>query len=964
MNKDSTLSVLSSPNSQALGGRIVVIGNGMVGHRFCEKISEYDSHRIYHLLVIGEEPRPAYDRLHLTDYFKDRSIEKLSLGSQDFYRERGISLLVGQKVVRIDRSCQTITTDQGISYPYDHLVFATGSTPFVPSIPGVNKPGVFVYRTIEDIEAILAYGAEVKTAAVLGGGLLGLEAARALRELGLETHVLELAPRLMPRQLDPIGSAILHETIVDLGVHVHLNVQLVSFEGETAVDRITFAHGKHLPVGMVVISAGIKPRDELARDAGLPLGDRGGIIVDDRLKTKDPSIYAIGEVALHRGVIYGLVAPGYEMADTLAKNLMGGDQAFTGGDLSSKLKLMGTDVATFGNPLQTTANTKVLLFEDQVHRVYKKLLIDTEQKILLGGILVGDAKEFTRFQFLSRSNARLSDGLEELGMIPGTPLSKPGDLPDEVQVCSCHSVLAGSLRGCVRNGTATLSDLKKATKAGTGCGGCIPVVTDILTAELRASGHEVRSILCEHFPYTRVDLFQIIAAKRIRTFGQLIKEHGTGHGCEICKPTVASIFASIFNEPILKKEHRPLQDSNDRFLANLQKDGTYSVIPRIPGGEITAEKLVTLGKIAKRWGLHTKITGGQRIDMLGAKLEALPLIWQALVSAGFESGHAYGKAMRTVKSCVGSDWCRFGVQDSTRMAIRVENRYKGIRSPHKLKSAVSGCVRECAEAQSKDFGFIATDKGWNVYVCGNGGAHPRHADLLVTNVDADTAIRLMDRFIMFYIRTADRLTRTSVWLDKMEGGIDRLRQIIVDDALGIAADLEQEMAALVGSYECEWAGVLRSPERLATFKTNSQTTPILHPISMPNHPGKSEQKWVRMAKVWELPTEGGLVTHFDEYEIALFRFPARNEWFAVDNLCPHQQQPVLARGILGDSKDCPKVACPLHKTCFDLRTGTCLTADLPALSTYPVKVEGDDVWVSIPAVAIAAPIGKTRMETS
>jgi NAD(P)H-dependent nitrite reductase large subunit/NAD(P)H-dependent nitrite reductase small subunit len=650
------------------------------------------------------------------------------------------------------------------------------------------------------------------------------------------------------------------------------------------------------------------------------------------------------------------------MADILAQNFMGAGKTFTGGDLSAKLKLLGTDVATFGDPFQVTATSKVFSFEDQIHRIYKKLLVDTAKKVLLGGILIGDTKDFARFQFLSRSNTQLSDEFDELAIFPGATSPTPADLPDEAQICSCNNVLAGTLRDCIRNNaSSSVNELKKSTKAGTGCGGCVPVMTDLLTSELRASGQDIRSALCEHFPYTRVDLFQIIAAKQIRTFEQLIKEHGVGHGCEICKPTIASLLASIFNEPILKKEHRPLQDSNDKFLANIQKDGTYSVIPRIPGGVITAEKLVTLGEIARRWRLHTKITGGQRIDLLGAKLDDLPDIWRALVSAGFESGHAYGKAMRTVKSCVGSEWCRFGVQDSTQMAIQIENRYKGIRSPHKLKSAVSGCVRECAEAQSKDFGLIATEKGWNIYVCGNGGSQPRHADRLVTDVDADTAVRLLDRFIMFYIRTADRLTRTSVWLEKMEGGINRLRQIIVEDALGIAADLENQMASLVKSYECEWAGVLRDPDKLATFRIQSPTLPLLQTKSEVGFEIHTNQEWVRMAKISELPNEGGIVTTLGPYEIALFHFPARNEWFAVDNLCPHKQQAVLARGILGDQNDCPKVACPLHKNCFDLRTGRCLTADLPAITTYPVKIEGDDIWVSIPAIANAMPSSERRM---
>jgi NAD(P)H-dependent nitrite reductase large subunit/NAD(P)H-dependent nitrite reductase small subunit len=920
-------------------GTLVVVGNGMVGHRFCEKLVEYGNG--YSVTVFGEEPRPAYDRVHLTDYFKDRSADKLAIGTQAWYAERGIQLLTGAPVVSIDKNGQRVATAGGGTFAYDSLVLATGSAPFVPPVPGGDKKGVFVYRTIEDLEGILAYAGNARRAAVIGGGLLGLEAARAVKELGLETHVIEVATRLMPRQLDGAGSALLEQSIRNLGVTVHIDRRITCFTGDAAVTGIELSDGETVEVDLIIISAGIRPRDELARKAGIEVGPRGGVVVDDQLRTSDQHVFAIGEVALHQGMIYGLVAPGYEMADVLAKTLTGQAATFTGGDLSAKLKLMGTDVASFGDPFVSNGNVRNLAFEDQIRGVYKKLLVDVSTRRLLGGILVGDTKDFTRFQYLARSASTLSETMDELAMSPGSSAGKDFALPDEAQVCSCNSVTAGRLRGCIREGSCSTTDeLKKATRAGTGCGGCMPVVTDILGVELKALGKAVRPRLCEHFAHTRQDLFQIIASKRIRTFADLIREHGQGSGCEICKPTVASILASLWNEPVLKDEHRTLQDTNDRFLANIQRNGTYSVIPRIPGGEITPEKLVVLGKVARKFDLHSKITGGQRVDLLGAQLEDLPTIWQELVSAGFESGHAYGKALRTVKSCVGSTWCRFGVQDSTAMAIRLEERYKGIRAPHKIKSAVSGCIRECAEAQGKDFGLIATEKGWNIYVCGNGGSHPRHADILAKDVDEETAIRYIDRFIMFYIRTADRLTRTSVWLDKMEGGIERLREIIVDDALGIAADLERDLQYLVDTFECEWTGVLRSPERRAQFTRYAKT-------ALPA-PAADERSWVALAKVSEVPRDGGIAARYGKTEIAIFNFATRGEWFASQNLCPHKRQMVLARGILGDMASKPKVACPLHKNTFDLRSGACLNGDLPALTTFPVKVEGDDVLVYLP----------------
>lgn len=927
--------------------RLAVIGNGMVGHRFCERLSDYDTTGAFEVTVVGEEPWPAYDRVHLTDYFKSRSVDALAIGTGAWYAAHGIRLLTGTKAVELERGGKRVSLASGEVLPYDVLVLATGSAPFVPPVPGVDKRGVHVYRTLDDLDGILEHAQRARRAVVVGGGLLGLEAARAVKESGLETHVIEVAARLMPRQLDNAASALLEQSIRDLGVTVHIDRRISGFVGEGAVSGVELSDGQVVEADLVIISAGIRPRDELARSAGLDLGPRGGIAVGNDLRTSDPAIYAIGEVALHGGIVYGLVAPGYEMADALAKSLTGTPSEFTGGDLSAKLKLMGVDVASFGDPFVSGPGVRVVAFEDQIKRSYKKVVIDTEKKQLLGGILVGDARDYTRLQYLSRSKVYLSDDYGEVGMAPGAPSGKL-ELPDEAQVCSCNNVSAGRLRACVREQDClTVEALKKTTRAGTGCGGCVPVVSDLLAAQLETLGKAVRPRLCEHFDHTRQDLFQVVASKRIRTFAQLLAEHGQGNGCEICKPTVASILASLWNEPVLKEEHRTLQDSNDRFLANVQRNGTYSVIPRVPGGEIPAEKLVVLGQVAQKYGLHSKITGGQRVDLLGARLEDLPDIWEELVAAGFESGHAYGKALRTVKSCVGTDWCRFGVQDSTGMAIRLEQRYKGIRAPHKLKSAVSGCIRECAEAQGKDFGLIATEKGWNLYVCGNGGSHPRHADLLAKDVDSETAIRYLDRFIMFYIRTADRLTRTSVWLEKMEGGIERLREIIVGDVLGIADSLEHDLQYLVDTYECEWAGVVRDPERRAQFKQYAASS-AAQPAPRKPAEGPGDRTWVRLAKVSEVPRNGGIAARYGQSEVAIFNFSARGEWFATDNLCPHKQQMVLARGILGNVGDTPKVACPLHKNTFDLRSGACLNGDIAGIATYAVKIEGDDVWVELP----------------
>jgi nitrite reductase (NADH) large subunit len=950
---------------------VLVVGNGMVSHRFCERMVEYDVERRCPLVVVGEEPRPAYDRVNLTTYFVHRSADALLLGTSKWYRDRRIDLRVGTKVTGVDRAGRRVTTGDGMVLSYDLLVLATGSTPLVPPVAGAGKGGTFVYRTIEDLDAILAYSTRARRVAVIGGGLLGLEAARAVVDSGLETHVVEVAPRLMPRQLDGPASALLEGTIRSLGVHLHVGKHITRLLGGAVVTGIEFSDGETLDADLVIISAGIRPRDELARAAGLEIGARGGVVIDDRLRTSDDRVFAIGEVAVHAGSTYGLVAPGYDMADVLARNLSGGDALFTGSDSSAKLKLLGTDVATFGDPFPPPGRSRVVCMEDQVRGTYKKLVFRDDRRELLGGILVGDTGSYGALLHLTRSKTVLSESLDELGLGPGAGQGASA-LPDDARVCSCNGVSANAIRMGIRDrGLSTLAQVQSCTRAGTGCGGCVPMVSDLLRAELEASGRAPKPVLCEHFAFSRQELFQIVAARRIRTFGQLLAEHGRGIGCEICKPAVAGILASLHNEPILDESHRTLQDTNDRFLANMQKNGMYSIVPRVPGGEITPDQLIAIGQVAKKYGLYTKITGGQRIDLFGARVEQLPDIWERLIAAGFESGHAYGKAMRTVKSCVGSTWCRFGVQDSTALAIRVEHRYKGIRAPHKMKCAVSGCVRECAEAQSKDFGLIATEKGWNVYVCGNGGASPRHADLLVADVEEDMAVRYLDRFVMFYIRTADRLTRTSVWLEKMEGGIEQLRRVIVEDSLGIAADLERDMQHLVDTYSCEWADAVRDPAKRALFRhfandpAGDDTVRLVsergqrRPASGP----KSEdaiaairrlpivrRQWVRIASVRDVPRDGGIAVRYGASQVALFHLASRGEWYATQNMCPHRREMVLARGIVGDQAGAPKVACPMHKRTFDLRSGACLSGEPLEIATFPVRVEGDDVLAELPPI--------------
>ncbi|MCP2326507.1 nitrite reductase (NADH) large subunit [Hamadaea flava] len=797
--------------------KVVVVGHGMVGQRFVEALAARDTTGEWQITVLGEELRPAYDRVRLSAFFDGVSAAELGIGDLP----DGVELRLGETVLGIDRTRRVVTTSAG-EYAYDKLVLATGSRPFVPPIAGADLPGVFVYRTLDDLEALQAYAEGRQVGAVLGGGLLGLEAANALRLLGLTTHVVEFAPRLMPLQVDDGGGAVLKGHVEGLGLTVHTGRACASVLGEAAVTGLTFSDGGSVDADLVVIAAGIRPRDELAETAGLALGPRGGFLVDAGCATADPDVYAVGECAALSldgadGRTYGLVAPGYAMAEVVADRIVGGDAAMTTPDTSTKLKLLGVDVASFGaadGPLD-------VVFHDGANGVYAKLLLSDDAQTLLGGILVGDASAYPTL--------RASLG----GPLPGPPIALlagdsagtagAGSLPGTAQVCSCNAVTKDAIVDAIRDGAADVPALKSCTRAGTTCGSCVPMLKSLLS---ECGVHQSKA-LCEHFAHSRQELYDIARVRGIRTFSELITAHGQGRGCDICKPVVASILASLTNGYVLDGEQAALQDTNDHFLANIQKDGTYSVVPRIPGGEITPEKLIVIGEVAKDFGLYTKITGGQRIDLFGARVEQLPQIWHRLVDAGFESGHAYGKALRTVKSCVGSTWCRYGVQDSVGLAVDLELRYRGLRAPHKIKSAVSGCARECAEARSKDFGIIATETGWNLYVGGNGGFRPRHADLLATDLSTEDLIRTVDRFLMYYIRTADRLQRTASWLEGLDGGLDHLRDVIIHDTLGLCAELDAAMAHHVGSYADEWKATLDDPERLARFVSfvNAPGTP-------------------------------------------------------------------------------------------------------------------------------------------
>jgi len=1041
--RQSAVHKTSQLNAEGDKKRVVVIGNGMVGQRFMENLIDLDVDKDKCTIsTFCEEPRAAYNRVKLTSYFETRDPSALTMTSEfdeegrtPWYEENNVELLLNDKVVSIDTEEKVITGASGKKVDYDVAVFATGSYPFVPPIPGKQRPGVFVYRTIEDLEAMLAYVKEnnVQSAAVIGGGLLGLEAAKAVADMKVESHIIEFAPILMCRQIDQGGHDALVGTIEEMGLEVHCGARTESFvgtDGSTDADnmspvaalRFSNEGWDDLPVQMVVVSAGIKPRDELARDAGtIDLGERGGIVVNEQMETNADGVYAIGEIALYNNFIYGLILPGYDMAGVCAKIVaekelgieMDNDEvpAFTGADLSTKLKLLGCDVASFGEnqPPADDPDVSDLVWNDAIGGIYRKLIFNKAGTKLRGGILVGDAGDYSKLHKLAMQGGELP---ENPAMLLAPPSAR-GEVEEEelstdpnTQVCSCNDVTRGDISNVIHElgvEGATLKEVKACSKAGTGCGGCEPDVKTILSQELEKMGGSLSNNLCEHFEYSRPELMALVRTasdpSTVDSFEKILAKHGSGEGCEICKPAIGSILASIYNEVVIDGGRDALQDTNDRSLANMQRGGSYSVVPRVPGGEITPQQLIAMGQVAEKYGLYSKVTGAQRIDLFGAAKYQLPDIWEELGAVGLESGHAYGKALRTVKSCVGSTWCRYGVQDSVGFAIRVENRYKGVRSPHKTKSAVSGCVRECAEAQGKDFGMIATENGYNLYVGGNGGVNPVHAQLLATDIDEDTVLKYLDRYLMYYILTADRLERTAPWQLKLPGGkngggpIEHLKEVIIEDSLGICEELDRRMQFLVDSYHDEWAEVVKDPARRAKFKQfvntdenqpredmiefieqRGQTRPTNWPedgASQTNWKpddtdifSRSEKSWVSVGKTSDFAPNVGSTILYGESQLAVFNNVLHGEWYCTQNMCPHKQAFVLSQGILGDADGVAKVACPLHKKQFGLADGQQLDGDL-SLITFQVKIEGDEVLVELPSeVEVNAILGTSGLRVT
>lgn len=826
--------------------RIVVIGGGPAAHRFAEAMGERNLPGTT-VTVLSEEQHTPYDRVALSKAFID-PLAELTLTDSVWHND-AVTLRTGARVVGLDTATQHVILATGENLPYDELVLATGSNAATLPIPGAQHS--LVYRTLDDVwelNRLITQHAATGTpprVVTIGGGLLGLEAAAGAIALGADAHVIDGGRWLMSHQLDQGAGQALGRLIDSCGITVHSGVypaQVLTSPAEESSDvadtvaatvtGVRMADDRDIPADIVITAIGVRPRDELARNANeragtevFALGQRGGVMIDASCATSVPHVWAIGEVACFDGRCVGLVAPANAMAEIVADRLSGGQAAFDGFDTATKLKLSGVDVASFGDAFATTPGALEVVYADPARGVYQKIVVSGDTTTLLGGVFVGDAEPYTALRpLLGR----------ELPAEPGAYLTAAGgadlpdsDLPDDAILCSCNNVTAGAIRDAIggcgtcegQNPVHELAPLKACTKAGTQCGSCVPMLKKLLETELVNAGVEVSQAMCEHIDMSRAQLFEAVQLTGLVTWQEIMARFGTGAGCDICKPAIASILSTLTHTHPLDNGLGGFQDTNDRALANMQKDGTYSVVPRIPGGEITPDKLAVIASVAKKYDLYTKLTGGLRIDMFGARLDQLPEIWRELVDAGFESGQAYGKSLRNVKTCVGSSWCRYGMLDSVGMGIGIELRYRGLRAPHKFKMGVSGCARECAEARGKDVGVIATANGWNLYVAGNGGATPAHAQLLAKEVDDETLIRYIDRFLMYYIRTADRLQRTARWLEELDGGIDRVIDVVVNDCLGIGDDLEAAMAEHVDNYEDEWAATLKDPERLRRFSS-------------------------------------------------------------------------------------------------------------------------------------------------
>jgi nitrite reductase (NADH) large subunit len=786
--------------------RLVIIGNGMAGARTAEEILRRNPHQ-FHITILGLEPTGNYNRILLSNVLnRSAKPDEILLNPLDWYSQNNINLIAGVPVIGINTKRKHVMLVDARTVPYDRLVIATGSRPFVPKIPGIDLAGVFTFRSLDDCNQIAHYTRKARTVAVIGGGLLGLEAANGLLTHGLNVHVVDISPHLMSVQLDPAGGAILERTIRSLGVTVHTSKSTVEILAtpDSRPRALRFADNSQLPCDMVVISAGIRPNIDCAENASLDFNR--GILVNDQLQTSNPDIYAVGECIEHAGATYGLVAPIYDQCNVLADVLTNTNPnaKYTGSITATKLKVMGVHVAALGQR-DPAPGDEIVRYEEPDRGIYKKIIVRNNK--LAGAILLGDLAPYPTLLDLLQTHRELPASRTSLLFPPEAPAAiSLADLPDDKQICDCNGVSKAAIVAAIKSGKTSLPAVGKCTRAGTGCGSCKTMIKSLIEAvagEVKADPSE--SWYVPAIPLDKPALVAEIKKRQLKSVSAVLAALATKDD-EKSKMGLANLLKSLWNEDYI--DERDARFINDRVHANIQKDSTFSVIPRIYGGVTTADDLIRIGSVAKKYHVPmVKITGGQRIDLLGISRENLPRVWADL---GMPSGYAYTKAFRTCKTCVGSEFCRFGTNDSTALGIAIEKRFQGIETPAKLKLAVSGCPRNCAEATVKDIGIVATEGGeWEIVLGGAAGASVRKADVFCRAKSQSEALTIIGRFIEYYRQNARWLERTYDFVPRI--GIPKLREILLNDSEGIAADLDAAIQASIDAYSDPWSTDTQSP---------------------------------------------------------------------------------------------------------------------------------------------------------
>jgi nitrite reductase (NADH) large subunit len=797
--------------------KLVMVGNGMAGVRTLEELLKI-APDLYDIAVFGAEPYANYNRILLSPVLAgEMRLEDIMLNDVEWYRRNGITLHLGKKVVKIDRRSRRVTAEDGTEEPYDRLLLATGSKPFILPIPGKDLAGVLTYRDIQDTNAMIEAASKYRRAVVIGGGLLGLEAANGLKLRGMDVTVVHLMEWLMERQLDRTAAGMLQRSLESRGLKFLLPKQTTAILGtpEGRVRGVSFADGDEIPADLVVMAVGIRPNDELARAAGIHC-DRG-IVVGDTMQTFDPRIYAVGECVSHRGVSYGLVAPLFEMAKVCANHLAHlGIGRYEGSVTCTKLKVTGIDLFSAGNFIGG-ADTEDIVLHDAVGGVYKRLVVKDDR--IVGGVLYGDTVDSSwYFQLLreKQSIAEIRDhlmfGQSHLGNSGHLGQSRAVAMPDEMEVCGCNGVCKGAIVKAIKEkGLFTLDEVRKHTKASSSCGSCTGLVEQILASTVGGAytpQPNRNKPMCGCTDYTHEEVRRAIREQHLLAIPDVMRfmEWRTPNGCASCRPALNYYLISTW--PHEAKDDPQSRFINERAHANIQKDGTFSVVPRMFGGVTSSDQLRRIADVVDKYRIPTvKVTGGQRIDLLGVRKEDLPKVWADL---GMPSGHAYAKALRTVKTCVGSEWCRFGVQDSTQMGIDLERAFWKMYAPHKVKMAVSGCPRNCAESGIKDVGVIGVESGWEIYVAGNGGIKTEVAQFLCKAKTPQEVLEYAGAFLQLYREEARYLDRTVHWVQRV--GLDYVKKRVVEDAPGRRALYERLLFALQGEKD-PWAERARGEDR-------------------------------------------------------------------------------------------------------------------------------------------------------